>query len=159
MNAQVGDVFGKKLPLATVLEARTIAKLAEIIDGEAKNRERVSLVEIQPHGERPRLYFMHAAGGNVMFYRHLSQRLGADQPFYAFQSQGLDGQERMLRTIEEMAALYVRELLSVDPEGPYHLAGYCMGGNAIPETSVALSSTVSVMASPGATVPGVDGQT
>jgi thioesterase domain-containing protein len=45
------------------------------------------------------------------------------------QSQGLDGSSPLLRTIEEMAALYVKEIRTLQPHGPYLLGGYCLGGS------------------------------
>ena len=47
---------------------------------------------------------------------------------YGFQSKGLDGHSRPLTTIEEMTSYYLAELKSCQPEGPYCLAGYCLGG-------------------------------
>jgi thioesterase domain-containing protein len=85
-------------------------------------------VEIQPGESKPPVYFIHAAGGNILIYRDLARRLGPDQPVYGFQAQGLDGNQPFLTQIDEMAALYVKELQAVQPEGPYLLSGYCMGG-------------------------------
>jgi thioesterase domain-containing protein len=61
-------------------------------------------------------------------YRDLSRLLGDDQPLYGLQSQGLDGSCPPLTNIEEMAAVYVKEIRRVQPHGPYFIAGYCMGG-------------------------------
>jgi thioesterase domain-containing protein len=63
-----------------------------------------------------------------LIYRELAQHLGADQPFYGLQAQGLDGSRPPLGTIEEMAALYAKEIRRVQPHGPYLIGGYCMGG-------------------------------
>jgi thioesterase domain-containing protein len=86
-------------------------------------------VPIQPSGSRPPFFCFHGAGGNVLIYRKLSQYLGSDQPFYGLQSQGLDGHSAIPETIEEMAALYVKEIRAVQPHGPYLLGGYCLGGS------------------------------
>jgi phthiocerol/phenolphthiocerol synthesis type-I polyketide synthase E len=85
-------------------------------------------VAVQPNGSRPPFFCMHGAGGNVLIYRELSNLLGNDQPFYGLQSQGLDGQAPPLTKIEDMAALYVKEIRRVQPSGPYLLGGYCLGG-------------------------------
>jgi thioesterase domain-containing protein len=61
-------------------------------------------------------------------YTNLARHLGCDQPVYAFQSRGLDGQKEFDR-IEEMAAQYVTDLRVAQPHGPYYLGGYCFGGN------------------------------
>jgi acyl transferase domain-containing protein/thioesterase domain-containing protein len=126
--AQINKTFDKNLPLATLFEAPTIEQLANILRDDDWEAPWTSLVEIQPGESKPPVYFIHAAGGNILIYRDLARRLGPDQPVYGFQAQGLDGNQPFLTQIDEMAALYVKELQAVQPEGPYLLSGYCMGG-------------------------------
>ena len=128
MFSQIEELFGVKLPLATLYEAPTIEELARIVRGEVSSSGWSPLVTIQPLGSRPPIFCMHGAGGTVLIYRDLSQHLGLDQPFYGLQSQGLDGDRPPLTTIEEMAALYVKEIRKTQRHGPYFLAGYCGGG-------------------------------
>src|SRR5262249_17520106 len=52
---------------------------------------------------------------------------GADQPFYALEPYHLDGLA-LLPSIEEVAAAHLRSLRTIQPEGPYLLAGWCNGG-------------------------------
>ena len=55
--------------------------------------------------------------------------MGDDQPFYAFRSPGLDDVGAPpARTVEAMAADYLEELRGVQPEGPYYLGGWSLGG-------------------------------
>jgi thioesterase domain-containing protein len=68
-------------------------------------------------------------------YRKLAQYLGSDQPVYGLQAQGLDGTSPLLKTVEEMAALYVKDIRRVQPHGPYLLGGYCLGGTIAYETA------------------------
>ena len=128
MFAKLERIFRVKLPLATLYDAPTIRDLARILRGEASASGWSPLVAIQPFGSRPLFFCFHGAGGNVLIYRHLSRHLGPDQPFYGLQCLGLDGSCPPLATIEEMAALYVREIRRAQPQGPYFLGGYCMGG-------------------------------
>ncbi|NTU79349.1 MAG: SDR family oxidoreductase [Chloroflexales bacterium] len=130
MFAQIEREFGKKLALATLFDAQTIAQIAELLGDEPTQRESAwsSLVPIQPGGTRPPLFCVHAAGGNVLLFRDLARHLGPDQPVYGLQAQGLDGQLPVLTSIEAMAERYVAEILRMRPEGPYLLGGYCMGG-------------------------------
>ncbi len=127
MNSQIADRLGKKLPVGSILELRTITRLAELIDGGQK-KSHPSLVAIQPKGARPPLFLMHAAGGNVMFYRQLAAHLPSDQPVYGLQSQALIDGEATFRSIEEMASGYAAAMLAMQPDGPYLTGGYCMGG-------------------------------
>jgi thioesterase domain-containing protein len=64
----------------------------------------------------------------VLIYRKLSHYLGSDQPFYGLQAHGLDGISPLMRTIEDMAAQYIKEIRRVQARGPYFLGGYCLGG-------------------------------
>ena len=51
-----------------------------------------------------------SARGNVLEYRELAQHLGNDQPFYGFQSAGLDGKRAPHTQVEDMAAHYIKEM-------------------------------------------------
>ena len=72
-------------------------------------------------------------------YRNLALYLGQDQPIYGLQPQGLDGKQAPLTRIEDMAARYIKEIQVIQPEGPYFLAGYCMGGTIAFEMAQQLS--------------------
>jgi len=126
--AKIEQEFGKKLPLATLFSSPTIEALAVALQGENDKKSWSPLVAIDPNGSKPPLFLVHGAGGNVLLYRSLGEHLAPDFPLYALQSKGLDGESQPLRTIEEMAACYVRELKTVQPQGPYYLGGYCLGG-------------------------------
>ena len=114
--------------LAALFEAPTLAELAGWIRTHGESQGWSSLVPIQPHGTRPPLFCVHAAGGNVLFYRDLAKRLGQEQPFYGLQPRGLDGRLPYHNTIEEMAAHYIAEIRTVQPKGPYHIGGASYGG-------------------------------
>jgi thioesterase domain-containing protein/acyl carrier protein len=127
--AQIEKTFGKNLPLATLFRGPTIEQLAAILRDDVESDSSSPLVSIQPHGSQPPLFFMHAEGGNVLEYYPLARSLGPDQPFYALQSDLLNGRdpESALR-LEDMAARYIREIRKVQPVGPYFLGGWCLGG-------------------------------
>ncbi|HAF13803.1 MAG TPA: non-ribosomal peptide synthetase [Blastocatellia bacterium] len=131
--AQIENRFGKHLPLATLFQSPTIEQLANALRDSGTSKAWSSLVAIQPEGSRPPLFCVHAAGANVLIYRPLSRHLGNDQPVYALQAQGLDGQARPLTRVEDMAALYIKEMRAFQPEGPYFLLGASFGGLAIYE--------------------------
>ena len=140
MFAQIEKTFKIKLPLATLYEAPTIEELAKIIRGEAVTSGWSPLVAIQVAGPHPPFFCMHGAGGTVLMYRDLSRHLGDEQPFYGLQSPGLDGSCPPLTKIEEMAALYVKEIRRIQPHGPYFLGGYCMGGTVAFEVAQQLQA-------------------
>jgi aspartate racemase len=126
--AHIHNRFGKNLPLATLFASPTIEQLANVLRENESGTAWSSLVSIQPHGSKPPLFCIHAAGANVLIYRPMARHLGDDQPVYALQAQGLDGQQPPLRCIEEMATKYVKEIRAFQPDGPYYLLGASFGG-------------------------------
>ena len=136
--SQVNQIFGKGLPLSTLLKFPTIEALSSVIEKGVPKEAHTSLVPIQPHGSRPPLFCVHGGFGNVLFYQHLSRHLGNDQPLYGLQAKGLNGEDKPYGKLEEMAAHYIRELKSVQPVGPYYIAGYCFGAIAALEMACQL---------------------
>jgi len=129
MMVELERVTGRRMPLATLLQAATLREFAEVFRQDDHNSEWSCLAPINPGGSRLPLFCIHAAHGNVLLYRDLAKRLGDDQPVYGLQAQGLDGRQTPIRSVEQMAARYVKEIRSIQPDGPYHLAGYCLGGS------------------------------
>ncbi|HVR99644.1 MAG TPA: non-ribosomal peptide synthase/polyketide synthase, partial [Thermoanaerobaculia bacterium] len=117
--ARIQKSFGKTLPLAALLRNPTVERLAAVLREEGE-LSRGLLVELAPGTGRP-FFCVHAIGGEVLSYVHLARHL--DRPVY-----GLQAQEGSAWTLEEMAARYVHALREVQPEGPYSLGGWSMGG-------------------------------
>jgi thioesterase domain-containing protein/acyl carrier protein len=128
ITVEIEKRAGMRLPLATLLQAPTIAELAEILRDSQWKPSWSSLVPLRASGSRTPLFLIHAHGGNVLEYHALAANLEADQPVYALQARGLDGNIAPDLTMEKMAAAYIEEIRSLQPEGPYYLAGFCFGG-------------------------------
>jgi thioesterase domain-containing protein len=87
------------------------------------------LFPIRSCGEGEPLYLVHGIGGGMDWgYENLARQLPPGRPVYGFRCRARRGAPEH-RTIEAMATEYVAALLAVQPEGPYHLGGYCFGGN------------------------------
>jgi amino acid adenylation domain-containing protein len=126
--ARVEKAFGKRISVSALFQNPTIELMAALVRGNASARPTSSLVEIQANGGRKPLFLVHGAGGGMFWgYGNLARHLGTDQPVFAFKSRGLDGLPE-LETIEELAEAYLGDLRAFQPEGPYHLGGYCFGG-------------------------------
>jgi len=98
------------------------------LEVEKKRREWSPLVELRPGDRKSPLFFVHPVGGNVMCYAQLARHLGPEQSFYGLQSFGLAEDQSPLTDISEMARRYLEALRRVQPEGPYLLGGWSMGG-------------------------------
>lgn len=125
---RMGESLGRTLPLALLFEAPTIEKLAAELHQQRWFQHWSSLVPIQPNGLTPPFFCVHGVGGNVLGFQQLGKLMGPHHPFYGLQAQGLDGSRACLATIEEMAAHYIREIRTVQPQGPYCVGGFSFGG-------------------------------
>lgn len=125
---EIEQTFGKNLPLASLFQAATIKQLAEIIRQPEGSAPWSSLVTIQAGGSKPPLFCIHGGGFNLLIYNDLANYLGSDYPVYGLQAQGLDGTAVIHGSFQEMAADYIKHIQTVQPEGPYLLAGVSNGG-------------------------------
>ncbi|WP_437970202.1 amino acid adenylation domain-containing protein [Sorangium sp. So ce260] len=133
LMAEIRGRFGRDLPLTSLFRAPTAEGLAALLrdDGGAQGGRDsvvVPLHAIRAGGARAPLFFVHPVGGNVLCYADLARALGQDRPFYGVQSFGLETPPRPLGSVGEMAEAYCEELRRVQPEGPYLLGGWSMGG-------------------------------
>lgn len=126
--ADIEKTFKIRLPLATLLQASTIADLADVLRAKDWKPTWNSLVALRPGGSNPPFFLMHAHGGNVLEYYQFANRLHPDQPVYALQARGLDGNLKRGESLELIAAAYIKELRTFQPHGPYVLGGFCFGG-------------------------------
>ncbi len=124
----IEQVFGKKLPLSILFQAPTIEKLAKILTQEQDLVSWSSLVSIQPNGTKLPFFCVHGIGGDVISFYNLSHHLDHNQPLYGLQARGLNGEQEPFTVMEDMAAYYIEEIRTVQPEGPYFLGGLSSGG-------------------------------
>jgi aspartate racemase len=119
---------GRKVPLSTLFEGATIEHLGKkILENRPAGGDSL-LVQVQPSGGKRPLFFLHGDFYGGGFYcLNLARALGEEQPFFALNTQGVNGGS-MPRSIEAMAASYIELLRSAQPQGPYVLGGFCNGG-------------------------------
>ncbi|MEM8720135.1 MAG: amino acid adenylation domain-containing protein [Cyanobacteria bacterium P01_G01_bin.39] len=128
LTTEIQKQFQKTLTLATLLAHPTISGIAHLLRSSNTSIPWSALVPIQPHGDRPPLFCIHPFGGNVLCYQDLSRHLGNKQPLYGLQAVALNPELEPHTNIESMAAHYIQAIKTVQPQGPYYLCGWSMGG-------------------------------
>lgn len=132
LMTQLEREFNKSLSMALIFHAPTIAQMASVLRDQGWKPTWTSLVPIRPFGSLPPLFCVHADGG-AFFYRRFADYLSPEQPFYGLQARGLDGVEPPFANVEDMAAHYIAEIRSIQPQGPHMISGFSMGGVVIYE--------------------------
>jgi thioesterase domain-containing protein/acyl carrier protein len=125
---RLAAVFGVEIPLASLFTAGTLEGLASLVRSRGGAIPASPMVAIRPEGSRRPWFWIHPAGGGVLCYWSLARHLASDRPLYGLQARGLDGRQEPLRDVPAMAQAYVGEVRRVQPEGPYLLGGWSMGG-------------------------------
>ncbi len=115
--------FDQSLTLAFVFQAPTIELMADWLRSPDQSLRARAVVEIQPNGSQPFLFWVRATPR----FRLLAEKLGPDQPLLGLDIPYADAIK--LPTpyrIEDIASFLVRAMREVQPHGPYALAGLCV---------------------------------
>ena len=137
--------LGLPVAVADLLEHPTVASLAAAVTtrepadgGTALRREGDVLVVLREGTERP-LFCVHPSGGSVAWYLPLARALPPGRPVIGLQARGIDGGVDAT-TMSGLAADYLRQVRAHQPEGPYALLGWSMGGNIAQEMALQLTA-------------------
>jgi amino acid adenylation domain-containing protein len=126
--------FKVSLPLRTLFDHQTIDSLSRIIRERCQNASSLSqptggLVPLQAGNPSTLpLFLVHPHGGTVFCYQALAAALGDQVTVFGIQCRGLEEGEKPLASIPDMAAEYIKDIRVAQPEGPYQIAGWSLGG-------------------------------
>ena len=128
MITEVEALCHQVLPLSVLIEAPTICQLAARLQASDWSPSWRSLVPLKPNGTKTPFFYVHGVSGHVVMFANLARYFDPERPFYGLQSVGLDGKKTPFDKIEDMAAHYIREIQTIQPQGPYCIGGRCFGG-------------------------------
>ncbi|NMN94232.1 amino acid adenylation domain-containing protein [Antrihabitans stalactiti] len=127
---------GLVISAADVFERRTVEGLAEA--AEANARAGVTsddpaeaflgvILPIRATGDGEPLFCVHPASGLAWCYAGFAELIDQGRPIYGLQAPELTGGDP-LRTLYAYADRYVTEMRAVQPNGPYNVLGWSLGG-------------------------------
>ena len=125
--SKINAEFGVKLGYSAIFEYSNIEKMAKILCGSDHNMEKSNLVILQSEGQSPPLFLIHPVSGNVFCYNYLAKQLGKKQPVYGIQYSGFYS-EMLESSLEELAASYLKIIISKQKYGPFRIGGWSIGG-------------------------------
>lgn len=127
MIHRLKSAFGVELPLATLLQANSIAGLAMALRHANPEARRQVVVSMGGNTSGQPFFCVHPGMGEVLCYSALASHMG-DRPFYGLRDPFLDRTDEEPMAIEARAAHYVEALLRVQSEGPFSIGGFSFGG-------------------------------
>ncbi|WP_232629438.1 alpha/beta fold hydrolase, partial [Methylobacterium sp. Leaf118] len=129
--ARIRQAFDADLSIRTLFEAPTPAGIAgrlKAAGGDALDAFRV-LLPLRAGTDAAALFCIHPAGGLGWPYYGLLPHIPGPRAVFALQARGLSEPGAAPGSLRAMAEDYVDVLLRAQPEGPYHLLGWSLGGH------------------------------
>lgn len=130
---QINAYFNISLDLSSLFTHHSVSKLSSLVNEKIQQKNEslkgysyVVKINEESHNSE-KIFCFHGVGGNVLNYYPLAGALKGFN-FYGVQASGLNGKDRIISSIPEMARAYIKEMKSIQPQGPYLLAGGSMGG-------------------------------
>ncbi|MCU0616036.1 MAG: AMP-binding protein [Gemmatimonadaceae bacterium] len=143
---QIEREFGLDVHAGVLFEAPTVRQLAARLQ-ERSARLASTIIPVQPNGTRPPVFFVPGGGGELFVFEALAQALGRDQPLHVIDLYAFGDRADLPPepSLEQIVRVLVNDLQRVQPTGPYHLAGYSMGGMIALEMARQLSERGAVL--------------
>lgn len=121
-----------EIPLSRIISCPTIESLAQALRGagSAANEPDASapLIQALHLGGPKAFYFVHDGDGEILLYRTLAAMLPPSFSAFGITPLAAPRIPMAQRTVQEIAACYVRQVLARQPGGSYYLGGLCAGG-------------------------------
>lgn len=126
----INKEFNVKLPLSIIFKHSTIEQMCKVIEtSQSSESENSNIIPLQ-NGDvnKVPLFLIHPGGGGIICYYEFVRKMNIENPIYGIQSLGYDDNREPLKSIKHMAQEYVKEIVKMQPAGPYLLAGWSLGG-------------------------------
>jgi pimeloyl-ACP methyl ester carboxylesterase len=123
----VGPVGVLDAPLLQVIASQKNEIISSLRRAEAYKTLPRTMIPLNLKGSRAPLFFLSGDRENIFYTRSLMRYLKEDRPVLVVHPPGYDGRET-LNTVQALAHHQLEQIRSYRPNGPYLLAGHCMGG-------------------------------
>lgn len=145
---EIADRCGRQLPAVMIYHVPTIASQLTLL--QLRSAPELSpLVMLKPGVHGASLFIASGLGGGPAEFFQLAKYLNTPHGVFGLQPKGIEGFDDPCERIEDMADFYLKAIVRFQPQGPYFLAGYSLGGLVALEMARTLTSrgqTVSLLA-------------
>ncbi|MCP5103970.1 MAG: amino acid adenylation domain-containing protein, partial [bacterium] len=143
LASKIQKEFRVTMPLVEMFASPTVRQLAQYVDRHDRRdrlaakedetavftRDHENLVLLREEGPRAgSLFFIHDGSGEVEGYIEFCRRLDLPVNCWGLRADRLHDYAPRNLTISELARQYIKKIKSVQPRGPYFIAGWSIGG-------------------------------
>ena len=140
--SRLREATGVFVSVRSVFADPTPRALAAVVAASGENERRADhpLLPLRTGGSRSPLFCVHPAGGAAGMFRALEAHVNADVPIYGLQAPGIDQsvKQEVPSSVRAMAERYVDAVRAAQPDGPYAMLGWSLGGTVAHEMAAML---------------------
>ena len=118
---EIEKKLGVVLPLSALFENPTVETLLEALCNQKVQNVPVTIIAVRAEGSKPPFFLVHGD------HRALAAHLDPEQPIYRLGHTLAAGNIPEL-SVEEIAAIHLKNIKQIQPTGPYRLGGFSFGG-------------------------------
>jgi thioesterase domain-containing protein len=124
---ELEGALGVELSPTLIYDAPSFSGFCEVVR-ECRPTGYAPLVLLKAGAGPPPVFIIHGVGGNVVDILPTARRMAYPGAVIGIRARGLARGEMPHSSVEAMAADYLREIKARQPNGPYCLCGYSLGG-------------------------------
>lgn len=132
LAAQLSRAFNRKVTPGQIMVASTVSKLSALLDSQMSDEQaqRLGYETLLPlrEGDGPTLFCFHPASGFAWQFSVLARYLSPRWSIVGIQSPRPDGPMQQCADLDGVIDHHLNTLRKQQPQGPYYLFGYSLGG-------------------------------
>ncbi|NOQ25140.1 MAG: AMP-binding protein, partial [Bacteroidales bacterium] len=130
--SKVNNKFNVTVPLAEIFKSPTIRILSKYIiniEKDSLDIQDENLVLLKKGNNKEKnLFLIHAGSGEVDGYIKFCSMLNDEFNYWGIKTARIKNHAPINITIESIANKYIEKIKIIQPEAPYYIAGWCIGG-------------------------------
>lgn len=124
---EIGNACGRELPAVMIYHVPTITAQVALL--QLRSAPELSpLVMLKSGIPKTSFFVASGLGGGPAEFFQLAKYMKTPYGIFGLQPRGIEGFDIPCERIEDMADFYLKAIVRFQPQGPYFLAGYSLGG-------------------------------
>ncbi|MEN9946032.1 MAG: hypothetical protein RLZZ293_418, partial [Pseudomonadota bacterium] len=129
------------IDLNDIIVNNSVHLIFKLISSAPELNPNTIIVPLKENNQQDHIYFIHAVGGSIISYKELANKLPDKYNYYGIQNINIYGEQLLkVSSLEQLAEIYVKEIMNNNPCGKLILGGSSMGGTIAYEMAYQLNN-------------------